>query len=143
MTYTRFKVRPACGTRSGYDYHRRVLLENPCEPCQEAERQYHRDRRVRDKAKINLNSRLWRAAHPEVKRAKFTMEEITGLYGTDCYHCNEPIDFEAPRATGAPGWEKSYHPDHLVPLSKGGLDILDNIRPSHAQCNVRKWATVK
>jgi hypothetical protein len=27
-------------------------------------------------------------------------------------------------------------------LSKGGLDTLENVRPSHGRCNIIKWATV-
>lgn len=141
--YTRFKTRPDCGTRSGYDYHRRVLNEIPCEACTLVERQYHKDRRVRDKAKISAFRKEWRLNHPDaVKPTTVTQEQVIEAYGTDCHLCTEPIDFNASRATGAPGWEKSYHPDHLIPRSKGGPDIIENVRPSHAQCNVRKWATV-
>lgn len=139
----RYLRAPKCGTRAGYDYHVRQLLEEPCEECAAAERQYHRDRRVRDKEKISNYRKLWRANHPNVKSSKFTMEDVVGMYGSECYHCGEPIDFDAPRLTGAPGWERSYHPDHLIPLSKNGPDELTNIRPSHGKCNVKKWATVR
>jgi 5-methylcytosine-specific restriction endonuclease McrA len=144
VVYPRYRVRPQCGSRSGYDYHRRIEYEEPCEDCVEAERQYHRDRRVRDRDKINHNRMLNRRNNPAINiRTSFTVDEITDLYGTACYHCKEPIDFTAPRLVGTIGWERAYHPDHLIPLSKGGLDTLENIRPSHAQCNIRKWATLK
>jgi len=32
------------------------------------------------------------------------------------------------------------HIDHLVPLAKGGSDTLENVRPAHGICNLRKWA---
>ena len=139
----RYRKVPKCGTRSGYDYHVRQLLEEPCGECATAEKQYHRNRRIRDYDKITSYRKLWRANHPNVRRTKFTMEEIVSLYGTDCFHCGGPIDFTAPRAPGAPGWEKAYHPDHLIPLSKDGLDELENIRPSHGKCNIKKWSTIK
>jgi 5-methylcytosine-specific restriction endonuclease McrA len=34
------------------------------------------------------------------------------------------------------------HIDHVYPLSKGGLDTLENVRPSHGKCNIVKWATL-
>jgi 5-methylcytosine-specific restriction endonuclease McrA len=139
----RYLTTPQCGSRSGYDYHVRQLLEEPCENCSTAERQYHKDRRVRDKEKISLLRKIGRANNPHMRKSKFTMEEVVAVYGTDCYHCGEPIDFNAARLTGAPGWERGYHSDHLIPLSKNGPDELDNIRPSHGRCNVKKWATVK
>jgi 5-methylcytosine-specific restriction endonuclease McrA len=30
------------------------------------------------------------------------------------------------------------HFDHVIPLSKGGAHSLENIRPAHALCNMRK-----
>jgi 5-methylcytosine-specific restriction endonuclease McrA len=32
------------------------------------------------------------------------------------------------------------HFDHVIPLSKGGSHTAENIRPSHALCNLRKSA---
>jgi 5-methylcytosine-specific restriction endonuclease McrA len=33
---------------------------------------------------------------------------------------------------------KNLHIDHVIPISKGGTDTLDNVRPSHAKCNLSK-----
>ena len=60
------------------------------------------------------------------------------MYGTCCYLCDKEIDLTAPRQSGAEGWETSLHIDHLVPISKGGSDSLDNVRPTHGQCNLKK-----
>jgi len=32
------------------------------------------------------------------------------------------------------------HIDHVMPLSKGGPDTLENVRPAHGSCNVKKQA---
>lgn len=48
----------------------------------------------------------------------------------DCYHCHEPIDYEAGHLD-----PMSFQLDHLVPLDKGGPDTLDNKVPSHRKCN--------
>jgi len=68
--------------------------------------------------------------------------EVLFLYGTDCYLCNEPIDMGAPRRSGKLGWQKGLHIDHVVPISKGGADTIDNVRPAHGICNVTKQATI-
>jgi 5-methylcytosine-specific restriction endonuclease McrA len=75
-------------------------------------------------------------------RTAYTQEQIVSVYGSNCYLCQQPIDFEASSKVGVEGWEFSYHPDHVIPLSKGGLDVMENLRPSHGQCNIRKAATL-
>ena len=142
-TILRHKVKPECGTRSGYDYHRRMLKEEPCKPCQSVERDYHKARRAADRQRINALRQINRRNNPAITiQTKYTRNEITRIYGTDCYLCSTPIDFEAIRQVGKEGWERSYHPDHVIPLSKGGLDTIENIRPSHAQCNIRKGSRI-
>jgi 5-methylcytosine-specific restriction endonuclease McrA len=64
--------------------------------------------------------------------------EVLNLYGPICHICNVDIDLFAPRLAGASGWEVGLHIDHVVPLSKGGSDTLDNVRPAHGSCNVKK-----
>lgn len=44
------------------------------------------------------------------------------------------------RRCGEPGWEDGLHLDHVVPLSKGGPDLITNVKPSHARCNLAKSA---
>lgn len=51
----------------------------------------------------------------------------------DCYHCHEPIDYEADHLD-----DLSFNLDHLVPLDAGGPDTLDNKVPSHRKCNRAK-----
>lgn len=41
-------------------------------------------------------------------------------FGTTCHLC------------GRPGANSA---DHLIPRSRGGLDVLENLRPSHRSCN--------
>ena len=63
---------------------------------------------------------------------------ILDLYGFNCHICLNPIDLLAPRQPGLNGWENGLHIDHVVPLSKGGPDTIENVRPSHGSCNVKK-----
>ena len=44
----------------------------------------------------------------------------------------------APRKCGLPGWQNGLHIEHVIDLALGGLDTLENVRPSHAVCNLKK-----
>ena len=147
----RHKTEPEHGTRSGYDWHRRDRKEAPCEDCQNAERAYWRQQRIDRKEEINRLRRAWRFRTPNAYRhfrrnntqpGNYSNQDVLDIYGIVCHICNEEIDLNAPRQVGIPGWEKGLHIDHVYPLSKGGLDTLENVRPSHGQCNIIKWATV-
>lgn len=151
MIYKQFKSEPAHGTRSGYAWHRRDRKEDACLECQEAERAYWRNQRIIRKEEINRLRRDWRFRTPNARRhfrrndsepGNYSEQDVLNTYGTNCHICLEPIDLSAPRKCGDEGWERGLHIDHVYPLSKGGSDSLDNVRPSHGQCNVRKWATI-
>lgn len=43
-----------------------------------------------------------------------------------CQICGEPI------------WDDNIHIDHIVPIAEGGLDCYDNMRTTHAQCNLTR-----
>jgi 5-methylcytosine-specific restriction endonuclease McrA len=66
----------------------------------------------------------------------WTEQELLSIYGTDCYLCNQPIDFDAPRK-GA-GSANSLWPDHMIPTSRGGENTIRNVRPCHSSCNISK-----
>lgn len=144
-----------CGTLSGYRIHTRKLKETPCDPCREAMREHWRLQRIERNEPINEKRRAWRARTPGANRSRtkrarmfggleglYSDQDVIDTYGTDCHICGEAIDFTAPRQCGKPGWEKAFHVDHVYPLSKGGADTLENVRPAHGQCNIIKWATV-
>lgn len=103
------------------------------------------NRRERAKSYHKLNPDVARRAFARRKARKlqngfehYTENDVLGLYGTECHICAGPIDLDAPRSIGRMGWENSLHIDHLVPLSKGGSDTIDNVRPSHGKCNLSK-----
>ena len=72
----------------------------------------------------------------------YSEKDVLSIYGTNCHICQNPIQMDAPRQVGKDGWEKGLHIDHLYPLSKGGSDTLENVRPSHGKCNIVKQAKV-
>lgn len=52
---------------------------------------------------------------------------ILAEHGMTCHICDGPIQSRS-----------DLHFDHVIPLAKGGPHSADNIRPSHARCNLRK-----
>lgn len=102
---------------------------------------------------ILLKMAEYREANPEVKRRSsrkrrakirgtkteyYSESQVLDLYGTDCYLCLKPIDLTAPRLSGKIGWELGLHIEHVINLALGGTDTLDNVRPSHGICNLKK-----
>lgn len=50
-----------------------------------------------------------------------------------CHICGQPIDYTAPHLD--PG---EFTVDHIIPLNKGGADILENKAAAHRACNRAK-----
>ena len=161
-----------CGTKSGYQRHRR-LKEESCEACRKANSKYVSDfyqknpenkriqsakARAKFPEKSKANSRAWyyrnkekAFAYSAARRARknnaitefYTTQQVLDVYGTSCHICNKEIDLNAPRSTKQKGWEFGLHIDHVIPLSKGGSDTMDNVRPAHGLCNISKGHTVQ
>ena len=106
---------------------------------------------IENKERLQLSFYFWQKNNRDKRRAirrreraksagvlndDWTDEQLIATYGTDCYICDEPIDFNAPKQ--GIGSDKSYWPDHLIPMSKGGDNVISNVRPCHAQCNRSK-----
>ena len=68
----------------------------------------------------------------------YTEDQVLKLYGAACHICKKPVSLSANRSPGAPGWEQGLHLDHVIPISKGGPDTLDNVKPAHGLCNLQK-----
>lgn len=111
----------------------------------------------KNKVKLNAKNKVWKQENPErnselnrrkerVRRARkfengqehYAETAMLELYGTVCHLCESAIDMAAPRKVGTPGWELGLHVDHVIPLSKGGPDTLENVRPAHGKCNLQK-----
>jgi 5-methylcytosine-specific restriction endonuclease McrA len=54
-----------------------------------------------------------------------------------CQICSLPIDRSAP-------WPYPMSPsiDHVIPLSRGGMHSMANLRAAHLRCNLQKGATI-
>jgi 5-methylcytosine-specific restriction endonuclease McrA len=88
---------------------------------------------------LRIASRRRRAAKLQNGYAPYTEDQILNTYGLTCYLCDHPIDLKYPRRIGKEdGWELGLHIDHVVPIVSGGSDTLENVRPTHAICNMKK-----
>ena len=114
---------------------------------------YQKQYRERHREKNLLRLKTWKAANKEKcaalerkRRAKkrglpvevYTVEEVIKLYGSNCHICGKEINLTAERRSGRNGWETGLQIDHLVSIINGGSDTLENVRPAHGLCNVRK-----
>lgn len=98
----------------------------------------------KDPDRILQYARKRRAQRYNSDFVKYTTQDILNLYGTNCHICKKPIDLNAPRlARPGTNWQLGLHLDHVIPLSKGGSDTVDNIRPSHGICNISKGDKLK
>lgn len=51
-----------------------------------------------------------------------------------CGICEGEIDYSLPHTD-----PRAYVVDHIVPLNRGGLDVLENKQAAHRDCNRTKW----
>jgi len=75
----------------------------------------------------NMARRKARKRGNKVTKADYAA--ILAEFGMVCHICTLDIPTMA-----------DLHFDHVIPLAKGGPHSADNIRPSHAVCNMRKHA---
>jgi 5-methylcytosine-specific restriction endonuclease McrA len=141
-----------CGTYAGYRKHHNHKTK-PCLECLAASSAYNRLRyqknnrahvtanyRIRNLDKVRARERSKNRSRRSKITNNYNELQVIALHGGNCYLCGLGIDFMAPRKTGIEGWENGLHIDHLIPLAKGGSDTLENVRPAHGLCNLRKWA---
>jgi 5-methylcytosine-specific restriction endonuclease McrA len=85
-----------------------------------------RARRARDRRKT-----LRRQGVKSVER--ITHEEIAERDGYLCHICGDSVDMSLPRTS-----KLGATLDHVIPVSKGGVDSRENLKLAHWICNVKK-----
>ena len=114
---------------------------------------YRKNTKEEYRAKQLESSRNWKSNHldsgrrNEAKRralkysnghVKYTENQVLELYGENCYICGKDIDMKASRLAGRGEWEYGLNIDHVIAISKGGSDTIENVRPTHVICNIKK-----
>lgn len=147
VPYVRHVTPPPHGTVSGYDYHTRDLKEDPCPPCAQALSLHWKIQRVVRRDEINELRRKKSPQNTNKRRAvkygngyeDFTDEQMFEMWGYNCHICEQTIDVTIPKYDENNDYNPwALHRDHVVALSRGGAHILDNVKPAHAMCNIRK-----
>jgi len=102
-------------------------------------REYHQKYNAMNPHKTREGARRRRARIRKVETRPYSEAQVLELYGLLCHICFRQIDLDAPRQQGkGANWHMGLHIDHIVPISSGGGDTLENVRPAHAICNLRK-----
>lgn len=86
-----------------------------------------------------INPNYYTAARrAQMKRGdKIFAVEVFEHYNWTCNICSEKID----RNLRFPN-KRAATIDHIVPLSRGGQHVWDNVMPAHAECNFKKGNTI-
>lgn len=75
------------------------------------------------------------------KKAKRLAAAVMAEYGNVCHLCQQPISkpfgYHTSNLTSRPDPD-SFSVDHVLPRSKGGSDELENLRPAHYRCNLKR-----
>lgn len=87
----------------------------PCGVCDVCRTKKRRARRRQRKERDRRVNQIRKKAHKKKGM-------VTQLYGDACYLCGGPADTI----------------DHVIPLSRGGTNDIDNLRPACYDCNVSK-----
>lgn len=126
--YLRNKKRHADGRRKWYLKNREFVIEQQRAYYLANHERYRNIRKAWEAANKNLvkiirlrrvNAKFIRAVHQITEKMLLDRLEY---FGNSCAYCGGPHE----------------HWDHVKPLSKGGLHMLGNLRPSCRSCNLRK-----
>jgi Restriction endonuclease len=92
---------------------------------------YHDDCKVKARRARNRIKTVRRQGAKSVER--ITHEEVAERDGFVCHICKQLVDMSLPRTS-----KLGATLDHVIPISKGGVDSLENLKLAHWVCNVRK-----
>lgn len=86
-----------------------------------------------DQKKVLRDAGLLPRSKPGGRKSKRLRRALLRTYGQVCWICRKGIDM-----TLAFPDPKCFSIDHIKPLSLGGGHGLENLRPSHSDCNARR-----
>ena len=139
-----------CGTPSGYQRHRR-RGEQPCKPCKDASNTYSKERRrvtrTQGRSKLPCGTRAaylrhlrrnevpcapCRSANNLATRRRSKPRKhwwvLWVKQGSLCPLCRNLL----------PCGGQAVHVDHIIPISDGGSNDLNNLQLTHKWCNLVK-----
>ena len=84
-------------------------------------------RQTKDNNKYKNNSKKLNSSNERKIFSSKERKEVLDLYGITCYLCQTIINLNV-----------EWHIDHVQPISKGGSNDIENLRPTHKICNELK-----
>ena len=118
------------------EYSREYYKAN-AEQCRDASLRWYRanlewaKKNHREWCSVNLEKTRVYKHRRRAAEGSFTKEEVDTLLESQWYEC---------AYCGADLLERSYHLDHIVPVSKGGTSYIENIAAACPSCNLSKGA---
>lgn len=91
-----------------------------CKPCQK------QLTRMRDRKKTLIRQKA-------ISNPRISVELVAKRDSYLCHICNQIVDMDIKRTE-----KMGATIDHIFPLSKGGLDTMENVALAHWICNIRK-----
>ena len=124
--------------RETYEFRAIEPIEWKCECGEIFYRTHWRDRRrYCDRCRLKYKRIRYRIKTVKRQGAQFGMrigvDQIAERDNFICHLCEGLVDMSLPRTNGL-----GATVDHLIPISKGGLDTLDNVKLAHWSCNRKK-----
>lgn len=107
------------------------------EAQRERQKQYNQANKDKLMAMWERNYRKRRAVLAGVESEPYTKAEIMAKSNNTCHICTYQIDLSL-------RWPNpmSFSFDHVIPLNKGGSDLIPNIEAAHLRCNLRKFTNL-
>ena len=124
-------------SRAEYLASDKIKLKNRCTEWRNANREKARECcrawRKNNPDKVKEQYRLRRARKHSVSHEPYTSREILDRDNWICGICRKAIDkiFSYPHPMSA-------SIDHIIPISRGGPDLKENLQAAHFLCNNRK-----
>ena len=143
--YTRYDHQRFCSTDCNHKFKKETYEHKVIEPfawnCECGQvffRTHWRDRRrYCDKCRLKYKRIRYRIKTVKRQGAQFGMrisaDEIAVRDNFICHLCSQVVDMSLPRTFGFGGTV-----DHVIPISKGGLDVMENVKLAHWTCNRKK-----
>lgn len=123
------------------EYHRQYYQENK-EECARRNREYH----LANYEQIKAAAKRWQKANPDKKRNYQRQRRAWKLGAESERYCEGDINAMWHEQDGVCSYCEiplfgDYHVDHVIPLSRGGSDRLDNLVLACPSCN--RWKSTK
>jgi len=125
------------------EYHKCLRLKN-----REKENERNRKWHALNKQKVSLRKKAWRMGNPEkaalLDRAKDARRRSFKKQAFGSHNAKDILDLLLKQRNECAGCRVSlasgYHVDHIVPLSRGGGNGIENIQCLCPPCNLSKGA---